>query len=203
MELLSGRSYYNYNVRDPQIRGPYLALISNHLYLTPSEDVSRIKMSPDFERAVRSYNKGDYIAAARDFKLLAAKGDANACYFLGYMRQAGLHAEANEARAIEYYNQAIKFDQEAVAEKLSNNPKRLDIYFLGCLIKAGFAIDKAINEQNCYAMASKAGNPYASRAYASWIECNEYGRMAIEGAEAYRKLADDQEVRYKTLLPTN
>ncbi len=189
---------HSHNSRvNPRIQKLDLGVIPGRLCLTPSKATSTIEMSPALEKAVAAYNAGNYSAAAHDFELLAASGVANACYYLGYMCQAGLHTEANEASAIDYYTQAIRFNKEADTERLDNNPKRLDIYFLGCLITAGFEIDIPMAETTCLDLASSAGNPEASRALASWIECNRSDEMAVK---AYRKLADEQEVCYRTLF---
>ncbi len=59
-----------------------------------------------FDDAMKMYRRGDHVAALEIWEPLAASGNVDAQYNLGVMYAAGIGADENDARAVEWFRQA-------------------------------------------------------------------------------------------------
>jgi len=62
----------------------------------------------DFDSGLSAYASGDFDTAAREFALLAAKGDKEGQYHLGLLYEEGQGVSKSYAEAVSYYTRAAK-----------------------------------------------------------------------------------------------
>ena len=62
----------------------------------------------DFQKGLTAYKSGDYATALREWKALAALGDANAQYLLGLMYDNGDGVPENDKEAVKWYKLAAE-----------------------------------------------------------------------------------------------
>lgn len=63
---------------------------------------------PDFDAGLAAYNRGDYVAAFREFKVSAEQGDALAQFNLGVMYDSGQGVPQDYAEAVRWFRKAAE-----------------------------------------------------------------------------------------------
>ena len=71
----------------------------------------------DFQKGLTAVNRGDYAAALREWRALAAKGHASAQHYLGIMYDKGLGVLQDHGKAVKWYRKAA--EQGSVPAQLS------------------------------------------------------------------------------------
>lgn len=88
-------------VRDGGIRCQWLALATLFLLATPAA-------AQDFNNGVKAYERGDFSAAAQEWRPLAEQGNAGAQFNLGQMYFLGRGVSQDYAEALKWHTLAAK-----------------------------------------------------------------------------------------------
>lgn len=75
--------------------------------------------TPDFERGLNAYNRGDYATAAGEWRPLAEQGDAAAQASLGGLYYSGLGVARDERQAASWYRRAAEQGQREAQFRLA------------------------------------------------------------------------------------
>jgi uncharacterized protein len=101
------------------------------------------------EEGVQAYISGDYSKAFAEFQPLAAGGDANAQYYMGFMTHHGYGVKRNEAEAAKWFHMA------------ANQGEWQSQYYLGVLNEKGVGIPKDLAAAHMW-LSLAAVNPGAT-----------------------------------------
>ena len=102
-------------------------------------------------RGNSAYVRGDYVAAAAIFELLAERGDRNAQARLGYMYEIGRGVPQNYTAAAAWYRRAAEQGQPTAQ------------YLLGLLYDKGFGVPRDVVEAHRWLTLSAASVRKADR----------------------------------------
>lgn len=77
--------------------------------------VAQASAGGDIDKGMFALLKGDTESALKVFRPLAQGGDAQAQYHLGYMYQAGIGVQQNDAEALTWYQKAASNGHQGAA----------------------------------------------------------------------------------------
>lgn len=107
-----------------------------------------------FDEAMSAYTSGDFEKAAREFRLLAERGDRLAQYHLGLLYEEGQGLPRDRALALRWYTEAAKQgDVDAC-------------FAIGQMYHLGIGVEKnAVAAYHWYALAAGGGHPRAKEEF--------------------------------------
>ena len=80
--------------------------------------VSVSSFSADLQKGLDAYNRGDYLAAIREWRPLANQGMATAQRYLGWMYDNGIGVVQSDAESLKWYRKAAEQGNAEAQEKL-------------------------------------------------------------------------------------